>query len=46
MSDPKRPQMPKDRGKITSTRIVVWIVVAGVGVYLVITGIIGIIAKG
>ncbi len=40
------PKLPKDRGKFTGTRIVIWIVVGGVGIYLVITGIIGIIAKG
>jgi hypothetical protein len=46
MSDLNRPpKLPKDRGKITGTRIVVWIVVGGVGIYLVITGIIGIITK-
>jgi hypothetical protein len=32
--------------KISTTRIVVWIVVAAVGLWLVGTGIAGIIAKG
>jgi hypothetical protein len=32
--------------KITTNRIIIWIAVAGVGLYLVITGIVGIIAKG
>jgi len=37
--DPKKP-------KITTTRIVIWLAVAGVGLYLVISGIVGILAKG
>jgi hypothetical protein len=32
--------------KITPTRIVVWLVVGGIGLYLVISGIVGILAKG
>jgi hypothetical protein len=32
--------------KITPTRILVWIVVGGIGLYLVISGIVGILAKG
>jgi len=36
--DPQKP-------KITPTRIVIWLAVAGVGLYLVISGIVGILAK-
>lgn len=32
--------------KISTNRVIIWIVVAGVGLYLVITGIVGIVAKG
>lgn len=32
--------------KLTPTRIVIWIAVAGIGLYLVISGIVGILAKG
>jgi hypothetical protein len=32
--------------KLTATRIVIWLAVAAVGLYLVISGIVGILAKG
>jgi hypothetical protein len=32
--------------KISTSRIIIWIVVAGVGLWLIGTGIAGIIAKG
>ena len=32
--------------KLTLIRIAVWIVVGGIGLYLVISGIVGIVAKG
>lgn len=35
-----------DKPTISTGRIIVWIVVAGIGIYLVATGIAGIIAKG
>jgi len=38
-NDPQKP-------KITSTRIVIWLVVGGIALYLIISGIAGIIAKG
>jgi len=41
--------LPPDDGnkpKLTTTRIVIWIAVAGIGLYLVISGIVGILAKG
>ena len=48
---PPPPKLPLDGGdpkrpKLTTTRIVIWIAVAGVGLYLVISGIVGILAKG
>jgi hypothetical protein len=30
----------------TSTRIAIWVVVAGVGLYLIISGLIGVVGKG
>jgi hypothetical protein len=46
MSTP--PELPDDpkKPKLTTTRIVIWIAVAAVGLYLVISGIVGILAKG
>ncbi|HEY4224263.1 MAG TPA: hypothetical protein VGM70_00435 [Pseudolysinimonas sp.] len=38
----KEPKNPR----LTVTRIVIWIVVAAVGLYLLIAGIVGILAKG
>ena len=43
---PKSELDPQDPKKPSTNRIMVWIVVAGVGVYLVVTGVMGIIAKG
>jgi hypothetical protein len=39
---------PAQRGKYkpSKTRLVVWIVLVGVGLYLVISGLVGIIVKG
>ncbi|NYF09560.1 hypothetical protein HDC94_000716 [Leifsonia sp. AK011] len=47
MSDLKLPgEDDKKKGEISTGRIVIWLVVAGVGLYLVISGVVGIIAKG
>lgn len=46
MSDLKLPGDEKKKPNISWQRIAVWIVVGGVGVYLVITGLAGVIAKG
>jgi hypothetical protein len=38
---------PDDRPKKVSTgRMIVWIVVGAIGLYLVVSGVLGIIAKG
>ena len=37
---------PGKRPGPSMNRIIIWIVVAGVGLYLVISGVLGIIAKG
>ncbi|HUG51069.1 MAG TPA: hypothetical protein VLZ78_08740 [Terrimesophilobacter sp.] len=41
MSDPD-----DNRKKIATGRIVIWIVVGGIGLYLIVSGLIGIITKG
>ncbi|MDH6179835.1 hypothetical protein M2152_000017 [Microbacteriaceae bacterium SG_E_30_P1] len=47
MSDLKLPgEDDKKKGGISNGRLLIWIVVAGVGLYLVISGVVGIIAKG
>jgi hypothetical protein len=38
--------MMAGRPRLTVTRVVVWVVVAGIGIYLLTAGIVGIIAKG
>ena len=35
-----------EKPKITTGRIAIWVIVAGIGLYLIITGVVGIIAKG
>jgi len=40
------PPEKKDPKKITPTRIALWVIVGGVGLYLVISGLIGIINAG
>lgn len=53
MSDPKPSQpakkpepTPEEKRRQLLIRVGVWIVVGGFGLYLVISGIVGIIAKG
>lgn len=45
MSD-KLPRTPGEKPQISPARITVWIAVAGIGVFLLVSGIVGIIAKG
>ena len=40
------PQPGGEKPKITSGRIAIWVIVAGIGLYLIVTGVVGIIAKG
>ncbi len=40
------PPDPKDPKKVSTTRLVLWIAVAGVGAYSIIQGIIGILQHG
>ncbi len=54
MSDSKLPQPAKKKSELTPEekrrqlliRVGVWIVVGGIGLYLVISGIVGILVKG
>ena len=46
MSD-NTPKLPGEKKPtITVTRVVIWVLVGGVGVFLLVSGIVGIIAKG
>ena len=46
MTDLKLPgEDDKKKGEISTRRIVIWVIVAGVGLYLVISGVVGILAK-
>jgi hypothetical protein len=47
MADLKLPgEDEKKKGEISFARIAIWVIVGGVGAYLLITGIVGIIVKG
>ena len=46
MSDLKLPQDDKKKPGISMARIAIWVLVGGVGLYLVISGVVGIIVKG
>ena len=45
MSD-NTPRRPGEKPQISPARITVWIAVAGIGIFLLVSGIVGIIAKG
>ena len=45
MSD-NTPRTPGEKPQISPARITVWIAVAGIGIFLLVSGIVGIIAKG
>ncbi len=46
MSDLKLPGDENKKPAVSWQRVAVWILVGGVGLYLVITGLAGVIAKG
>jgi hypothetical protein len=46
MSDLKLPGDDKKKPTISWQRMAVWVLVGGVGIYLVVTGLAGVIAKG
>ncbi|MET1053451.1 MAG: hypothetical protein ABWX65_12500 [Mycetocola sp.] len=43
---PKSETDPQDPKKPSANRVMVWIVVTGVGLYLLISGIVGIVTAG
>ena len=44
---PDAPKLPGDKKPaITFNRIAIWVIVGGIGLFLLISGIVGIIAKG
>ncbi|WP_411721753.1 hypothetical protein [Mycetocola sp.] len=43
---PKEELNPRDPKKPSTNRIIIWVVVAGIGLYLLISGIVGIVAAG
>jgi hypothetical protein len=55
MTDPMTPKEPeqkkswfgsgKDKAKITANRVLLWVLVGGFGLYLIITGVVGILTK-
>jgi hypothetical protein len=46
MSELPLPGDDKKKPKISFARIAIWVFVGGVGLYLVISGIVGVIVKG
>lgn len=40
------PRQPGNRAQLSLARVTVWVVVGGIGLFLLISGIVGIIAKG
>ena len=46
MSDLKLPGDDKKKPQISMGRIAIWVIVAGVGLYLVISGLVGVATKG
>jgi hypothetical protein len=43
MSDLKLPGEEKKNGEISQRRIVIWVIVGGIGAYLLLSGVIGIL---
>ena len=44
---PIKPDKPaKKPGEISVARIAIWVIVGGIGLYLIISGVVGIIVKG
>ena len=46
MSDLKLPGEDEKKPAISMNRIAIWVIVGGIGLYLVITGLVGVITKG
>lgn len=46
MTDLKLPGEDKKKPAISFSRIAIWVIVGGVGLYLIITGLVGVVTKG
>ena len=46
MNDLKLPNESEKKPTISMNRIAIWVIVGGIGLYLVITGLVGIFVKG
>ncbi|MFZ4893484.1 hypothetical protein ACL9RL_03435 [Plantibacter sp. Mn2098] len=46
MMDPNGAKEPKKSTSPTMARIAIWVIVGGVGLYLIISGVWGVIANG
>jgi hypothetical protein len=46
MSDLKLPGEEKKKPAISTSRIAIWVGVTGVALYLIITGLVGVVTKG
>lgn len=47
MSNLKLPGDDENKkGEISMTRMAIWVIVGGIAIYLIISGVVGIIAKG
>ena len=46
MSDLKLPGDDDKKPNISFARIAIWVIVGGIGLYLVLSGVVGIITKG
>lgn len=46
MSDLKLPGEEKKKPSVSFTRLAIWLIVGGIGLYMVITGLVGVITKG
>ena len=46
MSDLKLPGEDKKKPEISFARIAIWVIVGGIGLYLVISGLVGVVTKG
>jgi hypothetical protein len=44
--DPDRPPGEPQRRGPSPTRILIWVVVGGIAIYLIINGVIGVVQKG
>lgn len=46
MSDLPPPKRSGDKPQVSWQRMAVWVIVGAVGLYLIITGLVGVLAKG